>query len=358
MRIEDELGQALRRRAEEAPVSNDAWLRISQRMDEPGTRKTDLEPRPLRRGLVIGVAFAVFAVGAGLVWRALAPGGSVPVPEAGEIYRDPTGWSIEVPSGWHAVPFTVIARRATYHGIDISNVPLPRPVAVHGTPLQVSGDSVGLRGIGLVIATTDVHGSDEQRLTLPLSLDDFTGGSAFPGSPSLDVASFSANGLHFVATVKWGSDAYHDALIRRVDSILTTFSPPISAQIELPSRTISSGSQMAGRVIVENNSGRPLHVSGCGSPFQVVLGNGEVTPTVAWPTCLEPITIPVGTSEWPVTISARYSSCGQGAGLVPCDHGRVPPLPVGRYRAVLYQSPRVVVPPLPIEVDVSAASSP
>ena len=360
MRIEDELRQALRRRGDEAPISSDAWLRISQRIQESVARRTDLGPRPLRRGLVIAVAFAVFAAGAGLVWRALAPRGNAPIPpEAEGSYRDRAGWSIEVPRGWHALAFTVTASRdQRYRGVEISNMVLPRPQAVHGTPVQVSGDAVGGRGIGLVIATTDAGGSDERPLALPLSLDDFAEGSALPGSPVLDGDSFRANGLHFVATVKWGSDAYDDAAVRQVNSILATFTPPISARVEVPSTTIASGSQMKGRVVVDNESGRPLHVSGCGSPFQVLLGNAKVKPTVAWLTCLEPITIPVGTSNWPVTISARYSSCGQGAGPVRCDHSQVPPLPPGPYRAVLYQSPRVVVPPPPVDVDVVGAASP
>jgi hypothetical protein len=127
----------------------------------------------------------------------------------------------------------------------------------------------------------------------------------------------------------------------------------LSARIVLPSTRVAAGAMLPGRVVVENSSGRPLHVSGCGSPFAVVLRNDEIRPVVAWPTCLEQITIPAGTSSWPVTVAATYSGCGRGNKRVPpCEDGLVPPLPVGKYQAVLFQSPHVVPKPASIEIRV------
>src|SRR5437867_3809158 len=57
---------------------------------------------------------------------------------------------------------------------------------------------------------------------------------------------------------------------------------PLSARIVLPSKTIARGSSLAGHVVVVNNTGRELHGSDCGSPFQVALGNDRIVPTVAW----------------------------------------------------------------------------
>jgi hypothetical protein len=126
----------------------------------------------------------------------------------------------------------------------------------------------------------------------------------------------------------------------------------LSAQVLLPSTRVPTGGTLPGRVIIENHGTRPLQVSGCGSPFVVVLANHAIRPEVAWPLCLEEITIPTGTSRWPVTIAATYVTCGVGEDVVPCEDGDAPPLPVGRYRAVLVQNPHVVARPTPLEVRV------
>lgn len=126
----------------------------------------------------------------------------------------------------------------------------------------------------------------------------------------------------------------------------------LSARIVLPSTTVTAGSTMPGRVVVHNTTGHRLHVAGCGSPFVVALGNDKIKPKVIWLDCLQRFTIPVGWSSWPVEISASYSVCGTGKGLVPCQNAHVPALPPGSYEAVLFQSSHVVPRPAPVDVRV------
>src|SRR6266487_4384768 len=123
-------------------------------------------------------------------------------------------------------------------------------------------------------------------------------------------------------------------------------SAPMSARVVLPSRTMTAGSSMSGRVVVENSTGHAIHVTGCVTLFQVVLVNNKYKPTVAWFTCLQKFTIPVGESSYPATVEASYSRCGPGrprGGLRAClPNNHPPPLPPGDYHAVLFQAVHVV----------------
>jgi hypothetical protein len=130
---------------------------------------------------------------------------------------------------------------------------------------------------------------------------------------------------------------------------------PISARIELPSATLAAGTTLSGRIVVSNDTGHPITGGGCGSPFAVLLVSDEIHPMVAWPSCLERITLPVGVSTWKVDVSGSYSSCGGGGASVPCLNGRTPPLPPGDYRATFFQLPHLVPRPAPIDVVVTTA---
>ncbi len=89
----------------------------------------------------------------------------------------------------------------------------------------------------------------------------------------------------------------------------------MSARVELPSRTMTAVSSMPGRVVVENNTGRAIHASGCLALFQVELISGSYHPSVAWPLCLQPFTIPAGRSSYPVTVEASPAAARVGASL-------------------------------------------
>jgi hypothetical protein len=107
---------------------------------------------------------------------------------------------------------------------------------------------------------------------------------------------------------------------------------------------------MSGRVVVENDTGRAIHVSGCLTLFQVALVSNKYQPAVVWFTCLQAFTIPVRESSYPVTVEASYSECREGRpqGTVRAclPDRRPPPLPPGDYHAMIFQAGNLVrVPP-------------
>ena len=118
---------------------------------------------------------------------------------------------------------------------------------------------------------------------------------------------------------------------------------------------------MSGRVVVENNTGHTLHVYGCGTLFQVKLGNDNVRADVAWTTCLQGFAVPIGESNYPVTVNASYGACSPGRpqdGLRACQpNGSPPALPPGDYRALLFQGPTIAPSPPPITVHLTAQRS-
>jgi hypothetical protein len=136
-------------------------------------------------------------------------------------------------------------------------------------------------------------------------------------------------------------------------------SSQLTARIVLPTRTLVAGTTVHGMVIVSNATGKVVIVKTCGSPFQVALANDHYEPGMGWPLCLQDVSIPVGESTWKVDVQARNLGCLGGnqqgqKGMPKClPNGDPPPLPIGAYRATLYQDPHVVSDPDPIEVTVT-----
>jgi hypothetical protein len=121
---------------------------------------------------------------------------------------------------------------------------------------------------------------------------------------------------------------------------------PLSAQLVLPSQTMTAGSIMPARVVMQNNTGRAISVNGCGGVFAIGLVNSTYRQGISWPLCLQRFTFPTGQSTWRAFIEARYTECR------PCADGQPPPLPPGDYQAVLYQSPPGHIVPEPPAVTV------
>jgi hypothetical protein len=369
-----ELTKALEELAGRAAPPSESVDPILRRLDERRRRRR-------LGGLVVGltttvalvVGVAVFATGGG---PSPAPGSSPsPTPTAGEsqgrVYHDPAGWSLTVPRGWAVLPFRSSSDGVESSGAQISNVALPEPNVVRWAPPQADGRTLPATGVALVVGTQSGGGRGPSGPVpdLPLEYPDgWSQGSAFAGAPTLDSIWFRGGDSLFVATVKTGPDvapADRDALRRMVRSIRFNGGPawsptassglqtPLWAEIDLPSTTMSAGTSMSGYVVVHNDTGQELHVSGCGTPFAVALGNDEIEPTVAWNSCLQPFTIPSGTSNWPVTVRATFLACGGPSPVPACQEGHVPPLPPGSYRAMLYQSPRIVPTPPSIDVQVT-----
>jgi hypothetical protein len=139
----------------------------------------------------------------------------------------------------------------------------------------------------------------------------------------------------------------------------TAAAAPLSAQIVLPSRTMTAGSQMSGRVVVDNNTGHAIHARACDGLFAVTLASRTYHPQAMAPavSCGRTRTIPVGKSSYPVTVLASYLACsadGARAGLKACLPGnKRPPLPPGTYHTTLYQASQVVPAPPTITVRVT-----
>ena len=137
------------------------------------------------------------------------------------------------------------------------------------------------------------------------------------------------------------------------------YSPALlSVQVNVPSRTMEAGSSMLAHIVVDNRTGHAIHAEGCGQLFELALGSNSHPAQAGWLACLQPLTIAVGTSSYPWTITATYDSCG-GTGNPPlpaCLDGRPPPLPAGMYRVVFFQSSNIVSAPAPIPVRVTPRS--
>jgi heat shock protein HslJ len=126
----------------------------------------------------------------------------------------------------------------------------------------------------------------------------------------------------------------------------------ISARVELPSLTMTGGSKMTGRVVVTNDTGRPVVVTGCVRYLAVALSNAHVVQGPNYFACAQGFTFPLGESSYPVSVIATYLSCG-GARVPAClPNNDSPPLPPGEYQARLFQMGDAVSIPAPITVRV------
>ena len=113
---------------------------------------------------------------------------------------------------------------------------------------------------------------------------------------------------------------------------------------------------MLAHIVVDNRTGHAIHAKGCGQLFELALGSSSHPAGVGWPACLQLLTIAIGKSIYPETITASYGSCG-GTGIPPLPaclpRGGPPPLPAGEYRVVFFQSSNIVSAPAPIPVRVT-----
>src|ERR1035438_9248645 len=126
-----------------------------------------------------------------------------PTDRAERMYRDPAGWMIDVPAGWHVIRFSESNGDVESDGAQISNVPLPIPTVVAGYPIQVNGRALPARGIDLIISTDTQPGLTHRALALPPlpapSGPNWSVGSAPAGEPYIETLWFRANGSAFIA---------------------------------------------------------------------------------------------------------------------------------------------------------------
>lgn len=115
----------------------------------------------------------------------------------------------------------------------------------------------------------------------------------------------------------------------------------LHARLQLPSSTLTGGATMQGQAIIANNTGQPINITTCGSPFQVLLANDQFQQTAGWTLCARNVTIATGESSWPISITTIRPTCTtspnasppSGLDCNPTQAGQ--PLPPGHYTATL-----------------------
>jgi hypothetical protein len=132
-------------------------------------------------------------------------------------------------------------------------------------------------------------------------------------------------------------------------------SASVTASITVPTTTVRAGASLSATITVENNSGRPIQVLGCGPVYGVLLVGRGHHPSASWPLCAQQITLPAGRSTYLVTVAATYHECSMNGsrGTHPCARdGSLPALSAGSYEATTVSaSPDLPVPaPVPVTV--------
>lgn len=127
-------------------------------------------------------------------------------------YRDPAGWTIQIPRGWQVTRFKETKTRVPVAGAQISNGPLRAPFVLPGYPLQVRSQDLPPEGrIGLIIG--NALGSTRSRTRVanpPLPRFDRRNGYWVAYSTigdGIESLWFRVHGTTFIATVTFDSGA-------------------------------------------------------------------------------------------------------------------------------------------------------
>ncbi len=132
-------------------------------------------------------------------------------------------------------------------------------------------------------------------------------------------------------------------------TLATTDASPLTARIELPSTTLGRGETITALVVV-TNTGNNVRFFGCGTPFQIRLSSEAIEPEISWHTCSEDFILSTGETTFEVPVPAVFNGCDNDPQSDCTVNDGL--LPAGEYEARLYQHPRVVPDPEPIEVRV------
>jgi hypothetical protein len=148
------------------------------------------------------------------------------LPDPSQTYTDPGGWRVAVPPGWSVQPFDLSSPNEALKGAMISSVELPPPVAARGTLPQADGNGFPDDAVAMVVSTEMIDWGGERVWQPPLSIQDFTNGSALAGNPTLDTLKFANDqqgGSWFTATIKTGErvSAIDESAVASVVASLT-----------------------------------------------------------------------------------------------------------------------------------------
>jgi hypothetical protein len=138
----------------------------------------------------------------------------------------------------------------------------------------------------------------------------------------------------------------------------------LSDQLQLDQRTVVAGRTIKGTLTVRNNTSRAISLLSrrCRPPYQVALTNkrGLFFAAFPMPCHIQRLLLEPGSNTFPVTVPTTYGSCvadRQTSADQPLCISRpkmsVPPLPPGRYLAVLIGLDLALPPPQPIPVTLT-----
>lgn len=142
-------------------------------------------------------------------------------------------------------------------------------------------------------------------------------------------------------------------------------SPGLTDRLVLDQTHVTAGTPIKGALVVVNGGPAINLTHGCRPQYAVVLTNHRFPPGVAFPTycSVAPFIIRPGETRLTVSVLTTYQSCTRAAGQATkarpaCRHSRqiMPPLPAGRYAAVLVGSglPLPAAAPVPVSLRTPA----
>jgi len=137
--------------------------------------------------------------------------------------------------------------------------------------------------------------------------------------------------------------------------------PGLTDRLVLQRTRVAAGTPIKGTLIVTSRGRAPINLNHhCRPHYTVVVTNHRFPPAAAFPAdcSTAPFTIKPGENRLAVTVQTTYLSCTQVASQATssfpaCLHGRqiMPPLPPGRYEAVLIGDGTLPLPaPAPVPV--------
>jgi hypothetical protein len=123
---------------------------------------------------------------------------------------------------------------------------------------------------------------------------------------------------------------------------------------------VAAGVQIKGTLLVVNHSRTPINLThGCRPHFEVVLAGRHYRPNVAFPAdcSTEPLILRPGPNRFRFSLITTFMVCAAKKDLESGEHAcltgpRMPPLPAGRYRAVLVGDGLALPAPIPVTVNL------
>ena len=140
----------------------------------------------------------------------------------------------------------------------------------------------------------------------------------------------------------------------------------LTDRLVLSQTQVTAGTPIKGWLVVTYRGRAPINLNrGCRPQYAVVITNHRFPPDVAFPAdcSAAPFVIKPGENPLAVTVITTYRMCAQVASqatssMPACLHGHqiMPPLPPGRYEAVLVGDGLPLPAPAPIPIRLAAAS--